>query len=488
MIRDDLTAPPGAVQYDPAQAEVIEGLARRLLAVLRLRGYRQMMVPLYEPFELYGALYGPEVRSRIVTFTTDREYALRPDLTAGICRTLAPALTQPPASPVRVAAWGRAYRHERVRPLRRREFHQLGIERVGDCDAGADIEVLSLARASLLDAGLGGGFLRIGHSGLRQRMLASVPPRVGPWIDALSRLRDRLTPPRTGADLALGGPRVPADEHIDLPSFLAELGRDTRLKLAPGAAMDTLESAIASALKEAGLGSEARDAALQATWAAASLDELADSLEPLWPEARDAVHEGLGHIEACVDDLDPFVVRFSLGAGRWSGFYTGFTFEVDAPVLGPDVAQILGGGRYDHVMRALGAGGVGAAGFAMGLERLAAAVELLQGTAATQRRFGGQVPVLVAWSAPSDMAASAATAELLGRVGCPVGYHARALPVDVDGPDLGELRSLAILPGAPYRHVVIVASDTMWVADLVVDSCFEVDEDALRLMFDRRQR
>jgi histidyl-tRNA synthetase len=486
MIRDALTAPPGAVQYDPAQAELLEGLARRLMAVLRTRGYRQMMVPVYEPFELYGALYGPEVRSRLVTFTTDREYALRPDLTAGICRTLAPSLTEPPASPVRVAAWGRAYRHERVRPLRRREFHQLGVERVGDSGPGADVEVLSLARAALLDAGLGGGLLRVGHSGLRLKLLARFGAKLSGWVDALSRLRDRLTPPRTGADLPHGGARVAAEDHEDLPSFVAELARDTGLALTPTGAIAVLEDQIAAALAE--LPADVRDGVLASTWAAASLDELADNIEAVWPDARAALHAELGHVEACVPELEPFVLRFSLGAGRWSGFYTGFTFEVDAPVLGPDVAQILGGGRYDKVMHALGAEGVGAAGFAMGLERLAAAVEMLHGPRAAHRRFGGQVPVLVAWATESDMGAAASRAELLAGVGCPVAYHTHALPMGTEGPDRAVLSSIAGLPGTPYRHVVAAHAGTTWVADLAMDTSFEADTDALRLMFDRRDR
>ncbi len=486
MIRDDLTAPPGAVAYDPAQAEVIEGLARRLMAVLRTRGYRQMMVPVYEPFELYGALYGPEVRSRLVTFTTDREYALRPDLTAGICRTLAPALSTPPVSPIRVAAWGRAYRHERVRPLRRREFHQLGIERVGDSDPGADVEVLSLARAALLDAGLSGGLLRVGHSGLRERLLRGLDRKIAVQVDALARLRARTNPPRTGADLVHGADRVAPEDHEDYPSFLAELARDTGLALSADSAPGVLEQAIAATLSDKPAAH--RDAILATTWASASLDELADSVEPIWPEARQELHAQLGHIEACVGDLDPFVVRFSLGAGRWSGFYTGFTFEVDAPVLGPDVAQILGGGRYDQVMHALGAKGVGAAGFALGVERLAAAVEMLHTQRAAHRRFGGQVPVLVAWATQADVAAAAGLAELLGSIGCPVGYHVRPVAVGADGPDPATMDALAALPGSPYRHLAVATGTTTWIADLVVNTSFEADTDALRLMFDRRDR
>ena len=67
-------------------------------------------------------------------------------------------------------------------------------------------------------------------------------------------------------------------------------------------------------------------------------------------------------------------VPFSGEFGRNVAYYTGFVFEVVAPALGP-ASPIAGGGRYDGLLKAVGAGqDVPAVGGAIHTERLLAAV------------------------------------------------------------------------------------------------------------------
>ena len=58
---------------------------------------------------------------------------------------------------------------------------------------------------------------------------------------------------------------------------------------------------------------------------------------------------------------------------RGLDYYTRTTFEVKTEFLGAQNA-ILGGGRYDHLVRDLGGPDISGIGFAIGLERLAALI------------------------------------------------------------------------------------------------------------------
>jgi ATP phosphoribosyltransferase regulatory subunit len=72
--------------------------------------------------------------------------------------------------------------------------------------------------------------------------------------------------------------------------------------------------------------------------------------------------------------LDLSRAHFATGFGRNMAYYTGFVFEFRVDALGAD-AMICGGGRYDDLLSALGAGKpVPAVGCAVGIERLLAAV------------------------------------------------------------------------------------------------------------------
>lgn len=508
------TPPPqGTLDLLPSQAELHSRAQRRLLAVLRAHGYREVQVPVYEPFALYERLYGPEIRNHLITFDTDREYALRPDLTAGVLRAQLRGLSGAPWTPLRSAAAGPSFRHERPRPLRLRQFQQIGLERVGDQPdqlQGADLEILSLARLCLAELGLAGGFLRVGHAGLRDQLLEAISPDPaardhisGLW-DVLSRLRERLEPLRTTLDLVLNpdtGERRRLDplQHEELGHLLDELRRklarhnhsfkldrqaDTSRQAL--ALREALEGALCEAMAACGHDPARQQAMLRLCEPSASLDELADEAAPLL-DLRQALHDALGHIEACAPELDPCVLRFGLGASRWSGFYTGFFFEVDAPVLGPDVSQVLGGGRYDGAAQRLGGPPLAACGFGLGLERCLAAATALHGPEALRQRLVPQEPVLICFGQHPQAATRAADlAEELGRRGCAIAYHPTAVTRQHPQGGLTEedLHSLAQLPGQPYRHALLVEEST-WVANLDNGSCFEADLQTLLMMFAR---
>jgi histidyl-tRNA synthetase len=74
--------------------------------------------------------------------------------------------------------------------------------------------------------------------------------------------------------------------------------------------------------------------------------------------------------------LTLFEIPYTLNTNMVRGldYYTRTTFEVKTDFLGAQNA-ILGGGRYDHLVRDLGGPDISGIGFAIGLERLAALIQ-----------------------------------------------------------------------------------------------------------------
>jgi histidyl-tRNA synthetase len=82
-----------------------------------------------------------------------------------------------------------------------------------------------------------------------------------------------------------------------------------------------------------------------------------------------ACGEHFSKVRAC---MDLFEIPYKVNARMVRGldYYTRTTFEVTTEFLGAQNA-ILGGGRYDHLVRELGGPDISGIGFAVGLERLA---------------------------------------------------------------------------------------------------------------------
>ncbi len=123
--------------------------------VARLYGYREMATPIFEFTELFARGIGEttDVVSKEMYTFPDRggeSLTLRPEYTAGICRAFVSngELTQ--QLPLKLFAAGPMFRYERPQKGRQRQFHQIDLEVLGAPEAGADIEVISVA-ADILD-------------------------------------------------------------------------------------------------------------------------------------------------------------------------------------------------------------------------------------------------------------------------------------------------------------------------------------------------
>jgi ATP phosphoribosyltransferase regulatory subunit len=111
---------------------------------------------------------------------------------------------------------------------------------------------------------------------------------------------------------------------------------------------------------------------LPAPQATGALRKLAGSSSEGFARALDAYDRRLRLLAE--SGIDMGAVEFSAEFGRSVGYYTGFVFEVVSAVLGP-ASPVGGGGRYDGLLKAVGAPReVPAVGGAIHTERLLAVV------------------------------------------------------------------------------------------------------------------
>lgn len=382
----------------PANFEALEAQARTLLAVFIAAGYEAVAPDVIQPAGVFLDVVGEALRGRTYVFTDmdGKELCLRPDLTVPTCRLY----LQRHCDADQEAYYsynGPAFRFQPASAdaSHPREFRQAGIEAFGDKDAGeADARTLVLVLRALQQAGLPGWKLRIGDVALLDALLrsADIPER---WR---RRLRHQfLRPEALRAELkrlstnparsAAAFPRAliealdPDDaakaeglvaEHLEQGS-IELIGTRTAAEIAEGLL------AIAADAKAPPLKPEAAaliDAYVKtkatAPQATPVLRKLVGKPSPALAQALDAYERRCMLLSE--SGVDMGAVDFSAEFGRSVGYYTGFVFEVLVEALGP-MSPVGGGGRYDGLLKAVGAPrNVPAVGGAIHTERLLAVV------------------------------------------------------------------------------------------------------------------
>jgi histidyl-tRNA synthetase len=277
-------------------------------------GYRQIATPIFEATELFTRGVGDTtdvVRREMYTFPdrSGRSLTLRPESTAPVLRAFGESSLRELPPPVRLSYAGPMFRYDRPGRGRYRQFHQFGVEAVGDGEAELDAEVIAVAWDWLSELGLGGISLQLNSIGDAQCRPAY-----------RQALLDHFAP------------------HL---AQLPELDR-ARLGRNPLRILDSKEP-----------GTEE----LMAT-APRTLDFLCE-------DCRDAV-------ERVQSALRAYHIPFELNPRLVRGldYYVRTTFEVwHEDLLGAQNA-LFGGGRYDGLSELLGYPAAPGVGFAAGLERV----------------------------------------------------------------------------------------------------------------------
>ncbi len=306
-------APRGTADILPEQRRYWSFVYGTVAGAAGAFGYERIDTPVFEDTALFARTVGEEtdiVQKEMYSFQDrgGQEITLRPEGTAAVCRAyLEHGLHNRPL-PVRLYYLCPMFRYDRPQAGRYRQFHQFGIEAIGDPDATVDLEVLQLAMESMERLGLGGMTLVLNNIGD-----AADRPR---YVEAL---REHFSP------------------------HAAHMGKDDRRRLDtnPLRLLDSKELAGESFMASA-----------------------PRSVDYLGGEAREHWQELLGYLDALGI---PYRLDHTLVRGL--DYYTRTVFEVHPSREGAQSA-VCAGGRYDGLIEQLGGRPTPGIGFAAGIERL----------------------------------------------------------------------------------------------------------------------
>ena len=311
----------------PEEAETLNFVVGKARGTAQLYGYREVITPLVEPYELLSAKSGEEIRSRMFIFKDlgDRTVALRPEFTASIARLATTVLKTEP-KPLRVFSVGSVYRYDEPQRGRYREFWQSNFELLGSNKPEADAEAILLTNSLMKAAGLRDYAFKIGHIGVIRGILSqeNVDDKVQ---NAVLQLMDKKE----------YGKALELVENEKCQTALQGL-----LELKGGTPSETAEK-----IKQYVTGYDKAEAAA---------DNLLEILQ-------------LVTASGCpVETVEP-------AFARGLEYYTGVIFEVNVPDL--DIA-LGGGGRYDRLIEVFGGESTPAVGVAHGLDRVVLAMQMQQ--------------------------------------------------------------------------------------------------------------
>ncbi|OYW16248.1 MAG: histidine--tRNA ligase [Novosphingobium sp. 12-64-8] len=297
-----------------ADAEAFGFVVETFERVRKLYRFRRVEMPVFEKTAVFSRSLGEttDVVSKEMYSFEDRggeSLTLRPEFTAGLARAWITDGWQQYA-PLKVATHGPLFRYERPQKGRYRQFHQLDAEIIGAGEPQADVELLVMADQLLKELGIADGVT------LHLNTLGDAPSREA-WRLAL------------------------IDYFRSVKGELSEDSQD-RLERNPLRILDSKDP---------------RDKAFVAD--APMIDDY------LSAEATDFFAKVTGGLDAAgvAWTRAPALVR---GLDYYR--HTAFEFVTDR--LGAQ-GTVLGGGRYDGLIEALGGSHTPAVGWAAGIERLA---------------------------------------------------------------------------------------------------------------------
>ena len=378
-------------QRDRRAAEIVR-------SHLQERGYDVIDTPLLEETELFARKSGGELTSRLFTFTGlgGHRVSLRPEFTSSVIRHYIEE-RESVAVPVRWQYCGPVFRYDRGDDGGYRQFEQVGAELVGDDRVEADVEIVGLAWQVLERLGLGACHLRIGHLGVLHDLLTDYglsEPATQFIAGNIGDLRhgriDVAGVTARAADAGLMRPGEDPGRGASLQDMNAQLARELvhgvlGETMPPPVGRRTTDQVIARLLRKARNAVDPR-AFEEAVSLVNRLARLEGLSETVIKAARGIVAE-FGLRNDPLDKLEQLTNALArdriadagftvdLGLARGISYYTGMVFEVMYPSSGGQVS-LGGGGRYDSLVKALGADeDVPALGFAFNLDQAVGALE-----------------------------------------------------------------------------------------------------------------
>lgn len=298
-------------------------------------GFQEIKTPLFEELKLFTTKSGEEIVDQLYNFKdkSDRELALRPELTAPVARLYLNELQKTTAKPIKLYYYGSCFRYERPQKGRFRQFWQFGCELIGAKSPEGEAEVISMCNESLESLGITPADININHLGIIRGLFAHFN------IDT----------------------KTQREIMVIIDKGDKELLKESLIGDNPVIDNEELNNVLLNLIDMVG-GKEI-------------LPDIEELVKPY-----DEPQESLAELEELVKTLDSFGVdnyTLNLGVARGLDYYTGIVFEVYIPELGAQ-KQVCGGGTYS-LIKVFGGEEIESTGFAFGFDRLMNAIEELNG-------------------------------------------------------------------------------------------------------------
>ena len=303
----------------PEQAHLWEYFEDTVRDWLHAYGYRAIRMPILERTELFVRTIGEVtdiVEKEMYTFVDElngESLTLRPEGTAS-CVRAAIEHNLLYAGPQRLWYAGPMFRHERPQKGRYRQFHQIGVEALGYDGPDIDTEHIVMCARLWQRLGLDGVALELNTLGSS---------------DARARYRSRLV------------------QYLERNADALDEDSRRRMHTNPLRVLDSKNAAM-------------QDLIMQAPRLYNDLDE-----------------EALRHFESLQDALRASAIAYTLNPRLVRGldYYNRTVFEWTTDRLGAQ-GTVCAGGRYDGLIEQIGGKPAPACGYAMGIERLLALIEM----------------------------------------------------------------------------------------------------------------
>ena len=324
-------------QFDPASGTrdfLAAELERReqafgaIRAVFQRYGFEPLQTPAFERLDVLLGKYGDEGDKLVFKILRRGEHeasgeadlALRYDMTVPLARVAA-AYGSQLTWPYKRYAMGPVWRADRPGKGRFREFVQCDLDTLGSTSPLADAEVLCAHHDAMTEVGIGEFTVALNSRHVLAGLLEAfkISPELG-----------------TGVLTSL--------DKLD--------------KLAPAAVIDELAAR--------GLAAELAGELVEVISAPDAADRIRTALKPS-EEGLAGLDEVGAVLELAAAQLPAGRVVFTPSLVRGLSYYTGPIWEVRAPGA---AGSLGGGGRYDHLIEALGGPDVPAVGSSIGVERI----------------------------------------------------------------------------------------------------------------------